>query len=53
MAIAVAMGANTVRLTSCGVSVGSQYGVEPSNGTFAASGSAQVRKIIPSVVELD
>lgn len=35
LAIAVAMGGNTLRLTSCSTSVGSQYSVEPSLGQFS------------------
>ena len=35
LAIAVAMGANTVRLMSCGVSVGSSNSLEPTLGNFA------------------
>ncbi|KAK4046663.1 hypothetical protein OIO90_006475 [Microbotryomycetes sp. JL221] len=34
LAIAVAMGSNTVRLTSCGVSVGHPWAVEPALGVF-------------------
>ncbi|SCV74634.1 BQ2448_7663 [Microbotryum intermedium] len=37
LAIAVAMGANSVRLTTCGVSVGSRYLLEPTRGRFDAS----------------
>ena len=39
LAIAVAMGANTVRLTSCGVSVGSANSLEPTLGNFADDSS--------------
>ncbi|KAM0754027.1 glycoside hydrolase [Meredithblackwellia eburnea MCA 4105] len=41
LAIAVAMGANTVRLTSCGTSTGSQYSIEPTRASFAAATAAQ------------
>lgn len=40
LAIAVAMGANTVRLTSCGTSVGSSNSLQPSLNSVAAAGSA-------------
>jgi len=33
------MGANTVRLTSCGVSVGSSNSLQPSLNTVAAAGA--------------
>lgn len=34
LAIAVAMGANTIRALSCGISVGNQYSIEPTLGQF-------------------
>ncbi|SCZ98387.1 BZ3500_MvSof-1268-A1-R1_Chr3-2g06336 [Microbotryum saponariae] len=37
LAIAVAMGANSIRLTTCGVSVGSRYLLEPTRGRFDSS----------------
>lgn len=36
LAIAVAMGANSVRLMSCGVSLANQYAVEPRLGSFGS-----------------
>ncbi|KAK4701131.1 mannan endo-1,4-beta-mannosidase, partial [Phenoliferia sp. Uapishka_3] len=41
LAIAVAMGANTIRVLSCGSSVASQYSIEPARSNFAAANAAQ------------
>lgn len=40
LAIAVAMGSNTIRIISCSTSVGNQYSIEPSYNSFSAAGSA-------------
>jgi mannan endo-1,4-beta-mannosidase len=63
LAIAVAMGGNTVRLTSCGTSVGSSYSVEPSLGQFTnwdirdyviyAAGKYGLRVILPMTDDYD
>jgi len=57
LAIAVAMGANTVRLTSCGVSVGGANSIEPTLGNYGnwdthdyviwAAGQYGLRVILP------
>ncbi|KAK4046098.1 hypothetical protein OIV83_006351 [Microbotryomycetes sp. JL201] len=46
LAIAVAMGANTVRLTSCGVSVGHPWAVEPKQGQFNETNFQQVDYVL-------
>lgn len=35
LAIAVALGANTIRVISCGTSVGYKYAIEPKVGSFS------------------
>lgn len=63
LAIAVAMGANTVRLMSCGVSVGSVNSLSPTLGTYSnwdthdyaiwAAGQYGLRVILPLTDQYD
>ena len=46
LAISVAMGANTIRILSCGISVGTPTSIENARSNYGKAGLAQVRQTL-------